>query len=343
MVRKILIAAGGTGGHLFPARQLAEMLQKDSEILFAGHRIGSSPFFEKEGIAFADIDAHPLKRGFLKAAWRGSRQSIRILKEFSPDLVVGFGSYHVFPMLLAAVLLRKKLVLFEANCLLGKVNRLFAPFALFTATQFPLDLKRSQPVPMLPWNGGAEEISREEALRYYGLHPGRKTILVFGGSQGASFLNGAAPDALENLPLQAIHFTGPKEEQAVRAAYAERQIAACVKPFEPKMQNAYAAADIALCRSGAGTVAELIRHAVPAVLVPYPYATDDHQRKNGLYLCGTLQGGRLVLQAEAGRERLASEIGGLLAESAERKKALSAAQANVQTRTHLADLIRKLV
>lgn len=127
MKLKVLIAAGGSGGHLFPARQLAEQLTGD-EVLFAGHHLSKSPFFEKEKIPFREIESAPLtnKFLFLKALWKGFWQSVDLLRTVRPDVVVGFGSFHSFPVLLAATILRKKVVLFEANCSLGKVNRFFS-------------------------------------------------------------------------------------------------------------------------------------------------------------------------------------------------------------------------
>src|SRR3989344_1214159 len=129
---KVLIAAGGSGGHLFPAQQLAEQLQ-DCDIAFAGYKLKETPFFSREKIPFWEIaSSQPRKRNWLKfliSSWKGFWQSVFLMRKFKPNVVVGFGSYHVFPVLLAAALLRKKIILFEANCALGKVNRIFLRFA----------------------------------------------------------------------------------------------------------------------------------------------------------------------------------------------------------------------
>ena len=137
---KVVIAAGGTGGHLFPAQQLAEMLGSDAEVLFAGHHLTANPFFEKR--AFVEISAHPFRFGFFTACWKGFWQSMRMLRQFAPDVVVGFGSYHVFPILLAASVLRKKIVLFEANYALGKVNRFFSLWQRKLLFNFPFFRKK---------------------------------------------------------------------------------------------------------------------------------------------------------------------------------------------------------
>jgi UDP-N-acetylglucosamine--N-acetylmuramyl-(pentapeptide) pyrophosphoryl-undecaprenol N-acetylglucosamine transferase len=340
--RKVVIAAGGTGGHLFPAQQLAEMLKGDSDLLILGHKITTSPFFERENIPFAEISAHPLKKGFLKASWRGFWQAVRQLRAFSPDVVVGFGSFHVFPVLLAAAILRKKIVLFEANCSLGKVNRLFLPFAKRIGFQFPVAVRKGVLVPLLPWKEGRKKMDPALAKQYYGLGSEQKTILVFGGSQGASFLNESAPQAIGRLKVkfQVIHFTGSKDLEAVRSAYEKLAVVAAVKAFEKEMAYAYSAADLALCRSGASTVAELIQNELPALLIPYPHASDDHQRKNGVYLASGLKAARLISQAEASIERLIDELELLALEREERKKAL--ANFDNQTRVHLAQIIRWL-
>lgn len=337
----MLIAAGGTGGHLFPAQQLAAIL--DAEVQFAGYKIGTSPFFEREKIAYTEIAAHPLGWGFLLGVWRGFWQGVKAIRRFAPDVVVGFGSYHVFPVLLAAVFLRKKLVIFEANCKMGKVNRFFSFFASEIASQFPMEGKKAVLVHWLPWKNKEERLEEREAKGLYGLDPDATTILVFGGSQGALFLNEMAPKAIERLggKVQAIHLAGLGSEEAVRAAYDKLGIRAVVKPFEKEMASAYAAADLALCRSGAGTIAELIRYELPALLIPYPFATEDHQKKNGDYLVG--QGGaRLVLQREASVERLGSELEALIGEREERRERLKMRKSEDRLRIHLADVVERL-
>ncbi len=129
---KILIAVGGSGGHLLPAQQLAHELQSHAEIFFAGHRLETSAFFKQDAFPFQSISAAPLRyslRGlwmFFKMNLRGICQSISAIRKFRPDLVVGFGSFHSFPVLAAAWLMRQNIALFEANCLMGKVNRLFS-------------------------------------------------------------------------------------------------------------------------------------------------------------------------------------------------------------------------
>lgn len=325
--KKILIAAGGTGGHLFPAQDLASDLEGKAEVMIAGHNLKTSPFF-KRTIPFHDILACAPKRGqwirFVLETFIGFWQSFWLLRRFSPDVVVGFGSYHTFPVLLAAYFLRKKMILFEANCVLGKVNRFFAKRSGKVAVQFPLlkDFGNSVLISLLPWSKKGQKTipSREEALAYFGLDPNLKTFLVFGGSQGAAFLNDVMPKAAmllsQDFAFQVIHCTG----KANRVDYG---VLSCVKEFEPRMDLAYAAADLVICRSGAGTVAELIRYCKPSLLIPFPSASDNHQWENGRLLADVFQGGRLLDQKEATPEVIREEILALLQELPSRKKALS--------------------
>lgn len=295
---KVVIGAGGSGGHLFPAQQLAQKLQGE-QVLFAGHGLSQSPFFEKEKIPFAETAAAPLDQPlrFAIATWKGFWQSVRLLYRFKPDVVVGFGSYHSFPLLLAALLMRKKIVLFEANCTPGKVNRLLKPFAKEFAVQFPQ--KGGTQVPFLPWKPPAPKLSMKTARERYNLELKTFTILVFGGSQGAAFLNELFPRVVPLLGMrtQVIHLTGKGN-----VVY---HTPAVVKEFETEMSTAYAAADLVVCRSGAGTVAELIRFEKPAVLIPYPHA-GAHQVDNAVFL--KTSGISVVLQAEATAEKVAAEI-----------------------------------
>ena len=312
MRRKILIAAGGSGGHLFPAQQLASLL-KGCEVMIAGHNLSKSPFFLKKN-PFQEISASAPKKGnylrFFFSSVRGFFQSLILLLRFSPDLVVGFGSFHTFPILLASTFLRKKIVLFEANCVLGKVNRLFARVASKIAIQFPLSspLSKTILVSLLPWGKKVEEqkVSCQEARIYFGLHPNRTTLLVFGGSQGAAFLNEVMPQVALLFPeMQIIHCTGKG-----RAVYPHKNV--CVKEFEERMDLAYTAADIVICRSGAGTLGELIRYKKPSLLIPFPFASDHHQLENGRFLTDVVKGSRLLEQKGASPETIGREIALLL-------------------------------
>lgn len=289
-MRKVLIASGGTGGHLFPALQLASKLDQE-EVLFAGHGLKNSPFFDSSK-AFEEI---PSGKN-LKQFWtilKGVKRSLQLMKRFSPDVVVGFGSFHSFPVLLAAVIRRKKIVLFEPNCTFGKVNALLAPFSHKIAFQFPNQHKRAVFVPLLPWN-------RKKPCAKYEKDPDKFTILVFGGSQGAEFLNQIFPKVanLLSFPLEVIHLTGKKKGGV---HYSGPSV---VMEFEEDMESVYKIADLVVCRAGANTLAELIRYQKPAILIPYPYA-HEHQKKNGEFLG---KAATVIQQKDVSVERLVSEI-----------------------------------
>lgn len=299
MDKKIIFAVGGTGGHLFPAQALCQELT-DCEVLFAGGKLSSNPFFSKFKYPFREIRSGSPSRGNpLLASFQlllGLFQSFRLLKEFAPDLVIGFGSFYSFPVLLAAKLKRVPYLLIESNALPGKVNRLLSTGAKHSAIQFEEAAKHMRgpsslakmPIPS-QFSGS---IDKREAKKFYALDPDCFTLLVFGGSQGAKTLNDAAI-RLEG-DLQILHFCGrDSDPEILKGQYEKKGIRALVKPFETQMHIAWKAADLALCRAGAGTLTELTHYSVPAILVPWPRATDDHQSINAKVQ--EKKGGALVL------------------------------------------------
>ena len=296
---KILIAAGGTGGHMFPAQALAEQLQRTRphlELHFAGAGLSTNRYFHKEKFSHRDIPSatpRSLKTLFkaLITLFQGIRQSLKLVKEVRPDLIVGFGSFHAFPVLAAGVLARIPIVLFESNAIPGKVNRIFSRFALFNAVQFwdaSHRLKGETIEVSLPIFAHLtqKEPTREEAHRYYQLDPALFTILVFGGSQGALALNHSVCQAMAHLKsanrqFQILHFAGAKDDLGlIQQNYQKASIPAVVKAFETHMAFAWKAADFVICRSGAATIAEQVHYEVPALFIPFPSAADNHQQKN---------------------------------------------------------------
>lgn len=303
--KKILIASGGTGGHLFPAQALAcDLLEKeeDVDILFVGGGLSTNRCFQKDRFPYQEIfSATPYLtklQTFLPALWtifKGVRQSFKIIKSYRPTLVVGFGSYHAFPILVAAVLKKVPIVLFEPNSSPGKVNRLFSKWARFCAVQFSQASKELSGTSIevnMPFfeRQGNKKFSIEEARAYFCLDPSKKTLLVFGGSQGATAINTLFCDALSlfsegERAFQVIHFTGKQASaEEARRVYARLGIKACVKDFEDRMHLAWQAANLVVCRSGAATLAEQAAYEVPGILIPYPHAADDHQKKNALFM-----------------------------------------------------------
>lgn len=229
---------------------------------------------------------------------RGVLQCRALVNEFSPDAVVGFGSFYTLPVLVAAKLQKIPIVLHEQNSIPGKVNRLFSPYARVTGLTFPESashLKGPTRLVDFPLRSCGED----DPWRYFGLEPGRKTLLIFGGSQGAKRLNALFLEAVKELDdVQVLHFG------VETTLYQELGIPHVVKPFEPKMHLALAIADLAITRAGAGTIAELNHTKTPAILVPFPYATDNHQEKNARAFVG----GEVYIEKELSAETLVHAI-----------------------------------
>lgn len=306
-LRKILFAVGGTGGHLFPAQALARDLKEEDsslEILFAGGKLGKNPFFNKLSFPFKEIcSASPFYSNpgsaFFQIAY-GFKEGIALLKEFTPDLILGFGSFYSFPVLAAARIKKIPYILVETNAYPGKVNRLFARNALFSAVQFTqasAHIKGKSCLAKIPiWAKESEMtmLSTLEARKYYQLEPDRFTLLVFGGSQGAKPINEAIGKLELKFPFQVLHLCGNEEDlEQLKKKYREQNIPHHVKPFEEQMHIAWRAADLAICRAGAATLTEMEAFEVPAILIPWPGAADRHQEKNGEVM--EKLGGALIL------------------------------------------------
>lgn len=289
---KILFAGGGTGGHLFSGIAVAEQFRDkhpEVEILFVGTPFGlEKEIVPKAGFALRFIEATPLKGSGLAARLRSLArlpkaylQSKRILKAFRPDVVVGIGGYASGPMVLAAHFSKIPTAIIEQNSIPGFTNRKLARFAdrifiAFAKAKEFFDPKKTiltgNPTRKLdtPTPTGKQE---------------RFCLFVLGGSQGAHALNEAMIQALSSLrdcfpKLHIIHQTGPQDHSSVAAAYREAGVSAETFPFSQDLGPYYAQANLMLCRAGAGTITELQNLGIPAILVPYPFAADDHQRYN---------------------------------------------------------------
>ncbi|CRX39322.1 UDP-N-acetylglucosamine--N-acetylmuramyl-(pentapeptide) pyrophosphoryl-undecaprenol N-acetylglucosamine transferase [Estrella lausannensis] len=318
MVKRVMICTGGTGGHVFPALALARQLKEEMPslyICFAGGGLSQNRFFDKEAYPFKEVlcGYFPLKNPLKCVASAGKVmagviQSGRILDEVKPDLVIGFGSYHTLPLLIATKLRGVPYILHAADSIPGKVIRLMSGSALATGITFPMARKYLRG-PVVDVGSPLREDLRqgrpekEEALARYGLKAGKKTVLIFGGSQGAAFINEMMETASKSLhslngAVQFIHLTGLKgDTSGLVKAYREKQFDACVKPFEDKMQYAWTAADLVISRAGAGTIAEQIAFEVPGILIPYPYASENHQEMNAEFMAGEVGGARVMTEA----------------------------------------------
>lgn len=333
MKYRVLIAVGGSGGHIYPAISLAQKLKAKDEnisVMFVGGGLKSSHFFDSKSFPCSHIaTAHfPLKKPWklLKSCFKiclGILQSRKLIKKFSPDVVVGFGSYHSLPALLAAKVRKVPIVLHEGNAFPGKVNRLLAKYAKVTGFCFPEAEKylngKAKRVEM-PLREGVYNgvVSKTDSQDFYGLDPELMTILVVGGSQGALSLNRLVVEAISNYQgkkerIQIIHLAGTEDEKnKAEKAYRSSKVKACVKSFENSMEKAWSAADLVISRSGAGAIAEALEFEVPSILIPYPFATDKHQTKNALHIANVVRGGLCYEESNISPQSLSKLIFDLL-------------------------------
>jgi UDP-N-acetylglucosamine--N-acetylmuramyl-(pentapeptide) pyrophosphoryl-undecaprenol N-acetylglucosamine transferase len=324
---KILIAGGGTGGHIYPGIAVAEELKRispETEILFVGGDRGlEGRVVPEAGFDLATIGARGLPRrspwrvpGALLANAGAFLQAMGIVGRFKPDVVLGTGGYVSAPVVVAAWLARKPVVLQEQNSVPGLTNRLLARVADevhlafsesrgFFAHKDRLKLT-GNPVRRMILSG-----DRKAALARFGLSEGKPTVFVFGGSRGARRINEATLDAMTKLrgalPAQFILQTG-KEDFAWAKERAESQsLPVTVVPYLTHIHEAYAAADLVVCRAGAMTLAEIAACGVPAILVPYPFAAYNHQETNAQNLAER-GGAVLIRDAELTGDRLAADL-----------------------------------
>lgn len=300
---RVLIAAGGTGGHIFPAIALGEafrLYHPGVYVRFAcGERDLERRLYSEAGIEPIVFPARQLGSG-LKAKLSGASaaagntlRAMKLIRSEGFDAVVGMGGYVSGPAVLAGILAGRKTIIHEANSVPGKTNRLLAPYVSLTAVHFEQTLKqlraRKSAVIGMPIRESVGSGDRAEALRFFGLDPEKKTLLVLGGSQGARFLYQTimstlpALDRPENANLQILWSTGSGNfdelENRLRDT-APTYVSVKLLPFISKMDLALAATDIALARAGASSMAELLSCGIYTLYVPFPSAIYDHQTLN---------------------------------------------------------------
>ncbi|MFA6092891.1 MAG: undecaprenyldiphospho-muramoylpentapeptide beta-N-acetylglucosaminyltransferase [Elusimicrobiota bacterium] len=336
---RIIIGCGGTGGHFYPGYALGKELRaRGHEVLFVLRTEDpAAARLQEEDLSFVEIDLRGLPRRIgpklFSFFWKllGSLKTCRhLLRAWKPDAVVGMGGYLTFPLAAAAKITRTPLILHESNVILGLANKVCRPWAQALALGLPM------PVPpagrsALTGTPIREDLARRAdpaaSRRTLGLDPARATLLVFGGSQGASAINRAVPEAAallaeEGLSFQILHLAGRMNAQETQALYEKSKCKAVVLPYLEDMASAYAAADVALCRSGAATLAELAAQEKPALLIPYPNAAARHQEANARVL-ESAGAARILLEPLEPRS-LAEALRPLLADAALRKNLSSA-------------------
>jgi UDP-N-acetylglucosamine--N-acetylmuramyl-(pentapeptide) pyrophosphoryl-undecaprenol N-acetylglucosamine transferase len=334
--KKVMIMAGGTGGHVMPALAVAKYLkEKGFDIHWLGTRSGfEARLVPDAGFAISYIDIQGLRRttllSWLAAPWRVTRalaQSCGILLKEKPHVVLSMGGYAAGPGALAAWLLRKPLVLHEQNAIAGWTNRILAKFAKKIMVAFPDVFQEMAKKVVFTGNPVRKEILSVSKDAHLNPHPnplpGRErgpegistgegvNLLILGGSQGASILNEVLPQALALIPAdkrpKVWHQTGKLHLEKTNTNYANQGIEANVTDFIQDMAQAYAWADVVVCRSGALTVAELSAVGVASILIPFPFAVDDHQTYNAKYLSDN-DGAFLLTQSTLSAKVLAAQL-----------------------------------
>lgn len=294
---RLIIAGGGTGGHLFPGISLAQVFRdrnQNNRVLF----VSRGNEFEKSALQAAGFPLKSIPVEGIKGRKRWSQlrsmlklplavlKSVWITWRFGPHLVIGVGSYAAGPVILAAWLLRKPIALHEQNQLPGVTNRLVARFADRIFVSFESSKKRFDTDKVcFSGNPVRKEILDLASAPHNENRPKQDfEVLIVGGSQGAHAINEAVIDMLEHLENRSdfrfVHQTGAADEPSVREAYQTREMEAIVKPFFNDMAQRYAAANLVVCRAGATTVAELTAIGKGVIFIPFPFAADNHQVLN---------------------------------------------------------------
>jgi len=335
---KVIIACGGTGGHLYPGLALGEELFSgySAEVVYAvGKNDRSVGILKSKNFRIAEFPSAPFPRGwwqivtgsgfkFLYRNLSGLLTAISFIRSFRPDVVVGMGAYVSFPVILAAKIFRIPVLIHEQNSVPGLANRFLSLFADRIAVSFPSAtsyfnakkvIQAGNPVRReIALNAGA--IRRKNPSRF-GLAENKFTILVMGGSQGASGINRSVANreflrkVLEmcSPDIQFIHITGERDCEIVKQIYKSLGVRAAVYPYlSDEMSEAYGSSDMAICRAGATTIAELSVVGIPAVFIPYPHATDDHQTKNAAAYISGGNRGMIISENEISDEKLASAV-----------------------------------
>jgi UDP-N-acetylglucosamine--N-acetylmuramyl-(pentapeptide) pyrophosphoryl-undecaprenol N-acetylglucosamine transferase len=336
MSRTVMIMAGGTGGHVFPALAIAGQLRTNREIVWLGTERGiEARLVPAAGYPVEWIEVEGLRgKGFMRwlaapvRLWRAVTQARRALAKRKPGVVLGCGGFASGPGGIAAWLSGAPLVIHEQNAVAGLTNRWLARVASRIAEGFPGSFPASRKA-LYVGNPVRPEITELPPPRQrFESRNGPMRLFVFGGSQGATALNRLVPAAVALLPEGrrpwVLHQTGAKDRDTTEAAYRAAGIQAEVRPFIDDMAAAYANADLVVSRAGASTIAELAAAGVGSILVPFPAAVDDHQTKNAEWL-GRVSAAQVVSETGLTAPELANRIATLFGNGRSRLLAMAEA------------------
>ena len=312
-----LVMAGGTGGHIFPGLAVAHALREQG---WRVHWLGAPGSMEErlvppQGFPLETIDFAGVRgKGLLTLALLPLRllkafaQALSVVRRVKPDVVIGLGGYISFPGGMMAVLAGKPLILHEQNSVAGMANKVLASVADKVFAAFPNALPKAQ------WVGNPLRqafLQQPEPAERFAGRSGPLKVLVVGGSLGAKALNDIVPQAVALLPVEArpqvVHQSGAKQIDALRANYAAAGVQAELTPFIEDTAQAFADADLVICRAGASTVTELAAVGEAAIYVPFPHAVDDHQTTNAHFMVDA-GGGWLMPQPALNAQKLAEML-----------------------------------
>ena len=304
-LERLLITCGGTGGHFYPGLAIAKAMQKRGgkvKLLLTGkHAAGQKATAGEQGIEAIVLPdfPHPFQSPFrfLKNALKGFDLCRREIKNFAPQALISMGAFTSVPAFLAAKWTKTPVYLHDGNAHIGKANRIYSRWARFLGVAFPPVNKDRIKCPVhivgMPIREqlieAAGKLTKEESIaklnELYGseLSPEKPTVLIFGGSQGAAELNGSLPESLLQLNdsgLQVLHLTGKNKLESTKETYQSAKFKYLLIETSERMDYFLSAADIVFCRSGGSSLAELALFGKAAVLIPYPFASENHQRAN---------------------------------------------------------------
>jgi len=333
-----VIACGGTGGHLFPGIAVAEVLrdrghevmllvsEKEIDALALSGRTNFR--FEKLPTVGLPSPFSPAILGFIRRFYESFSLCRSIYRKFKPQVVLGMGGFTSTAPVLAGRMRGVSTFIHESNAIPGKANRLTARMVRAVMLGFkecaPFFPKARTEVTGTPIRTELKPLDREVARQRLGLRADLPTLLVMGGSQGASGINQAVIKSLpflHGVPLQVIHLSGARDERLVADNYGREKIPAHISAFHHRMEEVYSAADLLVARAGAASLAEFAAFSLPSILIPFPYAADDHQTRNA-EIYARAQAAILVKESEISGELLARKIRELI-ESPERIRNMS--------------------
>ncbi len=325
-----VIACGGTGGHLFPGLAVAEVLRErghDVMLFISEKEIDSLAVSNRSEFQVEKLPSIGLPSPFSPALLRFAGRFLeslslcrKIYQRFNPQVVLGMGGFTSTAPVLAGKMRGIPTFVHESNAIPGKANRLTARMVRAVLLGFKESAQFFPRVPTevtgTPIRRSLHPVERAAARQRFGLRDDLATLLVMGGSQGAAGINQAMIKSLpflHDVPMQVIHLSGARDERLVADNYQREKIPAYVAPFCHEMEEAYSAADFAIARSGAASLSELATFSLPSILIPYPYAADDHQTRNA-EIFTRADAALMLKESEIAGDVLARIIRGLMAD-----------------------------